>query len=212
MIIAVDGTLASGKGTVARAIAKAFGLPCLDTGALYRGVALAVLDAHGDPANVKTATAHAQKFNPASINEARIRTAMVGAAASIVSAHKPVRDALYALQRRFAAQPGGAVLDGRDIGTVICPDADVKLFIDAEPSIRAKRRWTELAASGDDISLAEITRHLAERDARDAGRADAPMKRAQDAALLDTSQLSIDAAIDAAIAIVSDRTGVTPIT
>ncbi len=212
MIIAVDGTLASGKGTIARALAAAFGLPCLDTGALYRGVAVAVLDAGADPHNGEQATALARTFDPASLDEMKIRTSAAGAAASVVSAHAGVRDALFDLQRRFANQDGGAVLDGRDIGTVICPDADVKLFIDAKPAVRAWRRWQELSDRGEDIALAEIERQLAIRDARDAGRPDAPMKPAADAVLLDTTQLSIDAAIGQAVELVSDKTGVSPIT
>jgi len=212
MIIAVDGTLASGKGTIARALAKAFGLPCLDTGALYRGVAVAVLDAGADPHNCDEATQIAQGFDPATIDEIKIRTSEAGSAASIVSEHSGVRHALFDLQRRFARQAGGAVLDGRDIGTVICPDANVKLFIDAKPDIRAWRRWQELIDRGEDIALTDIERQLVERDARDAGRADAPMKPAQDALLLDTSQLSIDAAINKAVELVTDKTGVSPIT
>lgn len=212
MIIAVDGTLASGKGTIARALGQAFGLPCLDTGALYRGVAVAVLEAGKDPANPAEAAACARALEPASIDEAQIRTAAAGAAASVVSAHPEVRQALFDLQRRFASQPGGAVLDGRDIGTVICPDADVKLFVDARPELRAQRRWQELTRRGEDVDLADIARQLAERDARDAGRPNAPMKPAQDAVLLDTSQLSIDAAIREAVRIVQHKTGASPIT
>lgn len=212
MIIAVDGTLASGKGTIARALGQAFGLPCLDTGALYRGVAVAVLEAGKDPANPAEAAACARALEPASIDEAQIRTAAAGAAASVVSAHPEVRQALFDLQRRFASQPGGAVLDGRDIGTVICPNADVKLFVDARPELRAQRRWQELTRRGEDVDLADIARQLAERDARDAGRPNAPMKPAQDAVLLDTSQLSIDAAIREAVRIVQHKTGASPIT
>lgn len=212
MIIAVDGTLASGKGTIARALGQAFGLPCLDTGALYRGVAVAVLEAGKDPANPAEAAACARALEPASIDEAQIRTAAAGAAASVVSAHPEVRQALFDLQRRFASQPGGAVLDGRDIGTVICPDADVKLFVDARPELRAQRRWQELTRRGEDVDLADIARQLAERDARDAGRPNAPMKPAQDAVLLDTSQLSIDAAIREAVRIVQHKTRASPIT
>lgn len=211
MIIAVDGTLASGKGTIAQALAKAFGLPVLDTGALYRGVAVAVLEAGGDPGDSDFAARIASQLDPATIDEAKIRTATAGAAASRVSAHPAVRQALFDLQRRFAAQDGGAVLDGRDIGTVICPDADVKLFVDAEPGIRAERRWRELQARGEDVALDTIVRQLAERDARDAGRETAPMKPASDAVLLDTSQLSIDAAIGKAVRIVSERTGAKPV-
>lgn len=212
MIIAVDGTLASGKGTIARALARAFGLPCLDTGALYRGVAVAVLEAGGDPGDEPLAARIAAALDPASIDEAKIRTAEAGSAASRVSAHPSVRQALFDLQRRFASQDGGAVLDGRDIGTVICPGADVKLFVDADPAVRAERRWRELQARGERVPRATIARQLAERDARDAQRETAPMKPASDAVLLDTSQLSIDAAISKAVRIVSERTGTAPIT
>lgn len=210
MIIAVDGTLASGKGTIARSLAKAFGLAHLDTGALYRATAVAVLEAGADPADAGAAESAARSLDPSTIDERKIRTAEAGAAASIVAAQPRVRQALFELQRSFAARPGGAVLDGRDIGTVICPDADVKLYVTADPMVRAGRRWKELAAAGSDITLEQVAAQLAERDARDAERKDAPMRAADDAILLDTSQLSIDAAVSAAVAIVEDRTKVAP--
>lgn len=210
MIIAVDGTLASGKGTIAKALARAFGLAHLDTGALYRATAVAVMEAGGDPADPDAAEAAARALDPAAIDEAKIRTAEAGAAASVVAAQPRVRQALFELQRSFAARPGGAVLDGRDIGTVICPDADVKLYVDADPQVRAARRWQELKTRGAAVALETVAAQLSERDARDAARKDAPMRAAEDAVLLDTSRLSIDAAVSAAVRIVSDKTGVQP--
>lgn len=210
MIIAVDGTLASGKGTVARGIAQAFGLAHLDTGALYRAVAVELLKAGEDPGNAEAAGNAARHLDPSRIDPAAIRTADAGAAASVVAAQPAVRTALFDLQRRFAEQPGGAVLDGRDIGTVVCPDADVKFYIDAEPRIRAERRWRELAAKGEDIQLADIERQLAERDARDSSRETAPLMRAEDAILLDTTHLSIDATLAEAVRMIQNKTGVSP--
>lgn len=210
MIIAVDGTLASGKGTVARGIAQAFGLAHLDTGALYRAVAVELLKAGEDPGNAAAAGNAARHLEPSRIDPAAIRTADAGAAASVVAAQPAVRTALFDLQRRFAEQPGGAVLDGRDIGTVVCPDADVKFYIDAEPRIRAERRWRELAANGEDIQLADIERQLAERDARDSSRETAPLMRAEDAILLDTTHLSIDATLAEAVHMIQNKTGVSP--
>ena len=204
MIIAVDGPLASGKGTIAKALARHFGLPHLDTGALYRATAIAVIDAKIDPADETAAAGAARTLDIAAIDENRIRTAEAGAMASRVAALPAVRAALYDLQRAFALQPGGAILDGRDIGTVICPDADVKLFITARAETRADRRWRELAAKGDPISYQTVLAQTRERDSRDAERADAPMRAAEDATLLDTSSLSIDAAIAAAVRIVEN--------
>lgn len=204
MMIAVDGPLASGKGTIAKALARHFGLPHLDTGALYRATAIAVIDAKIDPADEAAAAGAARTLDIAAIDEDRIRTAEAGAMASRVAALPAVRAALYDLQRAFALQPGGAILDGRDIGTVICPDADVKLFITAKAETRADRRWRELAAKGDPISYQTVLAQTRERDSRDAERADAPMRAAEDATLLDTSSLSIDAAIAAAVRIVEN--------
>ncbi|MEA1940694.1 MAG: (d)CMP kinase [Pseudomonadota bacterium] len=205
MIIAVDGPLASGKGTIARALAERFGLPHLDTGTLYRATGLAVIEAGLDPADAAGCAALARKLDIASIDESRIRTAEAGAMASKVAAIPQVRDALYALQRDFATRPGGAILDGRDIGTVICPDADVKLFVTADAETRARRRWEELRAKGETLSFESMLEQTRERDRRDAGRPDAPMKPAADATLLDTSSLSIDAAVATAIRIVENR-------
>lgn len=202
MIIAVDGPLASGKGTIARTLASKFGLPYLDTGSLYRATALAVLDAGDDPADSDAAVRAARGLQVDAIDESRIRTAEAGAAASKVAVIPAVREALYNVQRNFAYQPGGAILDGRDIGTVICPDADVKLFVVADAETRARRRWMELKAKGDTITFEDMLAQTLERDARDAERSDAPMQAADDATLLDTTSLSIDAAVAAAIAIV----------
>lgn len=204
MIIAVDGPLASGKGTIAKALARHFGLPHLDTGALYRATAVAVLDAGIDPTDESAAAAAARSLDIAAIDETRIRTAAAGAMASRVAALPGVRAALYELQRDFAERPGGAILDGRDIGTVICPDADVKLYVTANAETRADRRWRELTAKGDPISYETVLAQTRERDSRDTERADAPMRPADDATLLDTSSLSIDAAITAAVRIVEN--------
>lgn len=210
MIIAVDGTLASGKGTVARGIAKTFGLAHLDTGALYRAVAVALLKAGEDPANTAAAEEAARALDPERIDQTAIRTAEAGAAASVVAAQPAVRKALFDLQRRFSEQDGGAVLDGRDIGTVVCPDADVKFYIDAEPRVRAERRWRELVVGGETIQLEDIERQLAERDKRDASRETAPLTRAEDAVLLDTTHLSIDATLAEAVRIIQNKTGTAP--
>ncbi|MCR9129378.1 MAG: (d)CMP kinase [Alphaproteobacteria bacterium] len=207
MIIAVDGPLASGKGTIARALAAKFGLPHLDTGTLYRGVAVAVLDAGIPPEDAEAAAAAARALDPSSIDEAKIRTAGAGVAASVVSAHPGVRKALLELQRDFATQPGGAVLDGRDIGTVIAPDADVKLFITASEEARAWRRQAELVNRGEEIDFETVLGQLRQRDARDASRADAPMLKADDAVQIDTTDMTIEEAIQAAIGVVEAQRG-----
>ncbi|MAK64616.1 MAG: cytidylate kinase [Maricaulis sp.] len=205
MIIAVDGPLASGKGTIARALAARFGLPHLDTGTLYRATGLAVMDTGTNPADAEACAKLARNLNINRIDGDRIRTAEAGAMASKVASIPQVRDALFELQRAFATQPGGAILDGRDIGTVICPDAEVKLFVTADAETRARRRWEELRARGEMLTFDEMLAQTLERDRRDAGRADAPMRAAEDATLLDTSSLSIDAAVAQAIRIVEKR-------
>ncbi len=205
MIIAVDGPLASGKGTIARALAARFGLPHLDTGTLYRGVAVAMLEAGIPPEDAAAAEAAARGLDAAAIDEAKIRTAGAGSAASVVSAHPGVRAALLELQRNFAHQPGGAVLDGRDIGTVIAPDADVKLFVTASEEARAWRRHAELTSRGEQWRYDDILGQLRQRDARDAARADAPMICAEDAIALDTTEMTIDEAIRSAIKIAETR-------
>lgn len=204
MIIAVDGPAASGKGTIARALAAHFGLPHLDTGLLYRAVGLAVLRHGGDPQNGRDALA-ACDFSDAMLDEPGIRSEAASRAASVVSAHPGVRSALLERQRAFARQPGGAVLDGRDIGTVIAPEADAKLFVTASAQVRAKRRFAQLVAEGSRVQYEHVLTDIASRDARDSGRAIAPLKRADDAALLDTSELDIAPAVDRAIALVAAR-------
>jgi len=202
MIIAIDGPTASGKGTVARRLAGHYGLPCLDTGLLYRAVAARLVARDPDAADEAAAEAIARALDLDALDDDALRSARVGAAASKVAAMGRVRAALVDLQRGFAARPGGAVLDGRDIGTVICPDADVKLWVDAEEGERARRRHAELVSRGEDIGYDSVLAQLRERDARDAARADAPMRRADDAHLLDTSKMSIDAAFEEARRIV----------
>lgn len=204
MIIAVDGPAASGKGTIARALAQHYGLPHLDTGLLYRAVAATVLREELDPAKEADAVS-ACSFEDYLLNDPWLRTDEVGKTASIVSAHPLVRAALLNRQKKFARQPGGAVLDGRDIGTVIAPDADVKLFVKATPMIRAQRRHLELRKNGVLTSLDKVLADIRARDERDSKRSEAPMLQAPDAALLDTSFLSIDAAVQRAIAIVEGK-------
>lgn len=202
LVIAVDGPAASGKGTIARALARRYGLPHLDTGKLYRATGLAVRLAGDDPDDAATATAAAIALDPALLDDPDLMSAENAQAASIVSAHPGVRAALLATQRAFAAQPGGAVLDGRDIGTVIAPHASAKLFVTAAARVRAERRHRELAAKGDPSDFATVLADIQARDARDSGRSTAPLLRAVDAALLDTSELAIDAAVQRAIALV----------
>ena len=198
MIIAIDGTLASGKGTIARQIARHFALPYMDTGRLYRATGVAALSRGVDLEDADALAEVAATLNPDDFDEADLRTAEAGQAASKVAAVTQVRAALLELQRRFAHQPSGAVLDGRDIGTVVCPEADVKIWVDAAVEERARRRWKELNAAGDPITLAEMTAQLRERDERDRTRADAPMVASSDSVLIDTTELTIDAAVDKA--------------
>ncbi|MBC7768948.1 MAG: (d)CMP kinase [Phycisphaerales bacterium] len=202
MIIAVDGLTASGKGTVAKRLAARYGLRRLDTGALYRAVGLAVLDAGGAPDDEAAAVAAAEALDLEAIDENRIRSAAAGMSASKVAVIPAVRAVLRKAQRAFAADPAGAVLDGRDIGTVICPDADVKLFVTASLAERTRRRLTELDARGETVSFADLERQIAERDQRDMSRVDSPLRPASDAHLLDTTDLSIEAAAEAAYRIV----------
>lgn len=205
MIIAVDGPAASGKGTIARALAAHYKLPHLDTGLLYRAVGLTVLDRGGDPANEADALS-ACSFDEALLADPRVRGDEAGKAASIVSAHPLVRSALIGRQRAFAQQPGGAVLDGRDIGTVIAPQADAKLFVRATSAIRARRRHDELRVAGIARSYDRVLADIKARDLRDSTRSLAPLKQANDAVLLDTSFLSIEAAVHHAIEAVEKRT------
>lgn len=211
IVIAVDGPAASGKGTLARRLAAHYGFAYLDTGSLYRAVGHAVTSAGRDPADDKAALAAAQTLDLPKIDERAIRTAEAGAAASIVAAMPSVRAAILDLQRNFAHNPPGglpgAVLDGRDIGTVVCPDARAKLFVTARPEIRAHRRWLELNNSGSGVTEAQVLEDIQDRDRRDAGREASPMKPADDAHLLDTSDLSIEAAFGAAVAIIDKALG-----
>jgi cytidylate kinase len=201
MIIAVDGPAAAGKGTIARALAQHFGYHFLDTGSLYRMVGLSVLRAGGDPDDAAAAVAAAQGLDPAQFDDAALRNEAVGAAASKVAVIPAVRQALLRLQRDFARKAPGAVLDGRDIGTVVCPHADVKLYITASPEVRARRRQKELGSSDYEAVLADIRA----RDGRDSSRATAPLAAAPDAVIIDTSEMAVDVAINAAIAAAGSR-------
>ena len=201
MIIAVDGPAASGKGTIAKALAEHYDLPFLDTGLLYRAVGIAVLEAGGDPASPSDALEAAQHLSSA-LDDPGLKSEAAGRAASLVSAHPDVRAALLERQQRFASQRGGAVLDGRDIGTVIAPHADAKLFVTASPEVRADRRHAELRRMGIEVSPTAVLHDIRARDERDSHRAAAPLRMAEDAVLLDTSDMSIDQAIAAAIALV----------
>lgn len=204
MIIAIDGTLASGKGTLAKRLAKHFGLPHMDTGALYRGVGVAALRAGADLKDAEACAALAAKLDLSAFEDAELRTAEAGQAASKVSALSPVREALFRLQRDFAFQPGGAVLDGRDIGTVVAPEADVKFWVDAAIEVRARRRCAELEAAGKPISFETMLAELKERDERDRNRASAPMKPADDAFHIDTTALDPDNVLAFALAHIAD--------
>lgn len=200
MIIAVDGPAASGKGTIARALAAHYGLPHLDTGLLYRAVGVTVARAGGNPDDPAQALAGCA-FVDSLLDDPALRSEAAGPLASRVSRHPAVRAALLERQHAFARQPGGAVLDGRDIGTVIVPDADAKLFVTASLEVRARRRHAELP----DTTLDSVMADIAARDARDSGRTAAPLKQADDADLLDTSDLSISTAVQRAIALVEAR-------
>ena len=204
MIIAVDGPAASGKGTIARALARHYGLPHLDTGLLYRAVGVSTMRAGGDPGDAQDAL-HACDFDPALLSDPALKTESAGKAASLVSAHPQVREALLERQRAFADQPGGAVLDGRDIGTVIAPGAQAKLFVTASSRVRAERRFRELDMMGSETSFDAVMADILARDERDTARAAAPLRQADDADLLDTSDLGIDTAVQRAIALVEAR-------
>ena len=204
MIIAVDGPAASGKGTIARAVAAHFSLPHLDTGLLYRAVGLSVLRHGGDPEHEIDAL-RACGFSDAMLHDPDIRCEAASRAASVVSTHPAVRTALLERQHKFAAQPGGAVLDGRDIGTVIAPGADAKLFVTATPEVRARRRFAQLVGEGSRVEYAHVLTDIRDRDARDSGRATAPLRQAEDAPLLDTTEMSIEEASAEAIRIVASR-------
>jgi cytidylate kinase len=202
MIIAIDGPAASGKGTLGKRLAAHYGLRHLDTGLIYRAVAKALLDAGHSPGNRARAVAAAEALDLTQFDEPALKSPAVGEAASVISAVPEVRGALLSFQRSFGRMPPGAVLDGRDIGTVIFPDADVKIFLTATAEMRAQRRAVELERAGNDISEAEVLADIRRRDERDTGRAAAPLKPAPEAYLLDTTHLDIDAAFRAAIDIV----------
>lgn len=205
LVIAVDGPAASGKGTLARRLSAHYGLPYLDTGLLYRMVARAMLDAGHAIGDAQAAAAVVSTFRDDGFAEDSLRGREIGEAASVVAAMPAVRSGLIERQRRFAAQPAGAVLDGRDIGTVICPQARAKLFVTATPEVRAARRHKELAGRGETATFEGILADIRRRDARDSGRSDAPLKAAEDAIILDTSALTVDEAVAAAIDIVELR-------
>lgn len=205
MIIAIDGTTSSGKGTLAKRLAAHYKLPHLDTGLLYRAVAASAINKGADFKDERVCALLAQHIDPNAFDERELRGASVGAAASVVASFGAVRRALYEFQRKFAQQPGGAVLDGRDIGTVIAPDADVKLWVDASVDERARRRFKELSGMGENVTETSVLTQLKERDARDAGRKDAPMKPADDAIWLDTTRLTPDESFAKAVDIIDTQ-------
>jgi cytidylate kinase len=206
LVIAVDGPAASGKGTVAAALARHYGLPYLDTGVLYRAVGFhSVL--RSPTSYERHAIETARRLTQEGLDQPEYRTREVGEAASLVAAIPEVRAALLDFQRRFASQAGGAVLDGRDIGTVIAPRAPAKLFVTATPEVRAMRRWKQLTGQGEAVSLEEVLADIARRDERDSGRAAAPLVQAEDAALLDTSEMTIEQAFAEARRLVEQALG-----
>jgi CMP/dCMP kinase len=205
MIIAVDGPAAAGKGTIARALAQHFGLAFLDTGLLYRMVGRAVLDQNDDPNDSEAAIRAARALDPSRYGDADLRSEAVADAASIVAVIPEVRAALLGFQRDFARRPEGAVLDGRDIGTVVCPDAPVKIFVTASPEVRARRRASELADNGIHSDYATVLADIRARDERDSKRITAPLIPAPDAHVLDTSTMDVEEAVRIAIALVERR-------
>jgi cytidylate kinase len=207
MIIAVDGPAASGKGTLAQRLAGHFGIPYLETGLLYRAAGLAVLRAGGDPADEQTAARAAEGLDLGLVHDPETRSEAAGNAASLVSGVPAVRQALLDHQRRLAAQPGGAVLDGRDIGTVVCPDADAKIFITAPAELRAERRFRQLREQGHPAIYAEILRDMKARDERDSRRAVAPLEPAVDAFVLDTGRLDAEQVFAQALAFIAHKAG-----
>ena len=214
MIIAIDGPAAAGKGTLGRRLAQHYNLAFLDTGGLYRAVALKVLDAGADPNDPETAATAARSLQPGDLDTPRLREDPVSKAASIVAAQPPVRAALLAFQRNFAHHPppgfAGALLDGRDIGTVVCPDADVKLFVTASPEARAMRRFKELQETDSKIIYARVLQDIEQRDARDRERQVAPLRPADDALELDTTALDADAAFAKAADLIAQKLGTPP--
>jgi len=204
-VVAIDGPAAAGKGTLARALADILGLRYLDTGLLYRAIGKLMDERGFDLDDGELAGEFARNLDPADLARDDLRGREAGELASRVAVHRPVRDALIAFQRGFAATPPGAVLDGRDIGTVICPEAQVKIFVTASPEVRARRRTDELAAKGRDVDYRRILEETRERDTRDSGRATAPLRPADDAVVLDTSRLDRDQALGEAMAIVAAK-------
>jgi cytidylate kinase len=202
MIVAIDGPAASGKGTLGKKVAAHYGLRHLDTGLIYRAVAKALIDAGKLPSDTAAAVAAAKALNPSHFDEAVLKGHAVSEAASLVSAIPEVRAALLDFQREFAARPPGAVLDGRDIGTVICPNADAKIYVVASPEVRARRRFQELRRKGEAVSEAAVLADILRRDERDQNRAAAPLRQAPDAHLLDTTNMDISTATRAAIDLV----------
>jgi cytidylate kinase len=202
MIIAIDGPAAAGKGTLAERVAEHYGLPYLDTGLLYRAVGKEMADHGLDPDDADAAGRIAAGLDPRKLANPDLRGHGAGELASRVAVHGPVRAALLDFQRRFAARPGGAVLDGRDIGTAVVPGADIKIFVTASPEVRARRRTDELLKKGRQVEFARILAEIRERDARDSGRAVAPLRQAADAYLLDTTDKDIDTAFRAAVDII----------
>ena len=196
--VAIDGPAASGKGTISKAVARHFGFAHLDTGLLYRAVGAKVLDG-------QAAQAAAEALVPGDLEDDRLRSPEVAQAASRVAAVPEVRAALIDFQRSFATRAGGAVLDGRDIGTVICPDAQVKLFVTAHADVRARRRFAELQGKGIETTFEEVLADVQARDARDMGRADAPLKPAKDAVQIDTSEMEIAVAVEAAVSLIKAK-------
>ena len=209
MIIAIDGPAASGKGTLSRRLARHYGFACLDTGRLYRAVACKLLDSGQNPADSAIADAVARQIGPSDLEGSQLSEDRVSQAASVVAAHPGVRAALLDFQRNFARHPPGgakgAILDGRDIGTVICPDAEVKLYVTASAETRALRRFKELQGSGAEAIYERVLQDIEQRDARDRGRPTAPLKQAEDALLLDTTALDADAAFKEAVDLVENK-------
>ena len=201
-VIAIDGPAASGKGTIATGLARELGVPVLDSGLLYRAVGVTLVQQGGDPADPAAAEAVARNLDTRSLENPAFRTREAGEAASLVAAHPGVRQALVDFQRAFAAQDGGAVIDGRDIGTVIAPDAPAKLFVTASAEVRAERRHKQLVGQGEAVDYDDVLADIRRRDERDSARAASPLVKADDATLLDTTRMSISQAADAARRIV----------